>query len=90
MLTEPDQNATPEDRVEYGFRLATSRWPISPEIIILVNRYQSELVRYRKDPKSVEKLLAKWKVPANVNHAQFAAWIHVANILLNLDEVITK
>ena len=90
MLTEPNLTATPEDRVEYGFRLAASRRPISAEIEILVKRYQTELDRYRKNPKSVEKLLGKWKIPAKVNRAQFAAWIHVANILLNLDEVITK
>lgn len=90
MVTEIKKDASPAERVEYGFRLATSRRPNSLEVEILVKRYESELARYKKNKKAVDQLLEKWKVPAGVDRAEFAAWVHVANILFNLDEVITK
>jgi mono/diheme cytochrome c family protein len=90
LLTDPAPEATVEQRVEYGFRLATAREPRAIEIRILADRYQAELARYREDPAAARALIAAWDKPAGVNAAEFAAWIHVANILLNLDEVITK
>jgi hypothetical protein len=90
MMTEPSTNTTIEKRIEYGFRLATGRRSVARETSILLNRYRSELARYRKTPATAKLLIGKWKMPAGADPAEFAAWIHVGNILLNLDETITK
>ena len=31
-----------------------------------------------------------WKAPEGMNKSELAAWFYIANILLNLDETITK
>lgn len=90
VMTEPSTNATIHERIEHGFRLATGRRPVAREIDILVKRYQSELLRYRGSPKTAKLVIGTSAVPKGAKAAEFAAWIHVGNILLNLDETITK
>jgi hypothetical protein len=104
-LTEPPQDATLETRLRWAFRTATSREPRSAEVRILANRYREELGRYRKNPAAAKKLLAKWPVVGQPFQAdrvrpagqsgkpdlrELAAWSHVANVLLNLDETISR
>jgi len=90
VLTEPPQSATTEDRLRWAFRTATSREPRSVEVQILANRYREELSRYRKNPAAAKKLLAKWPAPKRSDRIKLAAWTHVTNVLLNLDETISR
>ncbi|MFQ5732473.1 MAG: PSD1 and planctomycete cytochrome C domain-containing protein [Planctomycetaceae bacterium] len=90
VLSEPPWTARVEDRVRWAFRLATSREPNSAEVAILTRRYREELERYSKAPAAAKKLLATWKLPAGVKPASVAAWTHVTNVLLNLDETISR
>jgi mono/diheme cytochrome c family protein len=89
-LTEPPEGSSLEDRLRWAFRTATSREPRSVELRILANRYREELGRYRKNPVAVKKLLAKWPAPSGIDAAELAAWSHVTNVLLNLDETISR
>ena len=89
LLTEHPE-ASPTQRVNYAFRLATGRHPHSAETAILRERYERELARYQQDTAAAEKMADTWNADENIDPAEFAAWLHVANILLNLDEVITK
>ncbi len=88
-------------RVTRGFRLAVSRAPQSDELKRLTSLYQRELEAFRKDLKSAEAIAgsAKSKSPqANQadqakpedDMAELAAWTVVANVLLNLDELVTR
>ena len=43
-----------------------------------------------QDENTVKTLLGKNELPQGVDGAQLAAWFYVANVLLNLDETITK
>ncbi|HUG93558.1 MAG TPA: PSD1 and planctomycete cytochrome C domain-containing protein [Planctomycetaceae bacterium] len=90
LLTETSPGATPAERVERAFRQATSRQPSPAEIEILVARFESEAARSRQTPTTVEKLTGGLPELAAHNSADLAAWIHVANVLLNLDEVISR
>jgi len=89
VLSEVEE-ADPEKRVRHAFRLATGRRPREAEVRILTNRYRQELDGYQRNPSAAEKLTKQWKPSAETSTAEYAAWLHVTNILLNLDEVITK
>ncbi len=70
----------------YGFRLCTSRQPKAAEVARLVALYEQQLQLYRNDEKAAQ-LLTKEVQSAS---AEFAARVIVANVLLNLDETVTK
>ena len=90
MLAELSPGATPAERVEWAFRRATSRKPNPAEIEILAERLESEADRYRQDPAAVKRLLGDQPVPESSTAAELAGCVHVANVLLNLDEVISR
>lgn len=79
-------------RVEYGFRLCVTRSPRKNEIDRLVALYQQELSGFKQDTKAAEKMATAelGKIPENLSLEELAAWTVVANVLLNLDETITK
>jgi hypothetical protein len=90
-------------RATRGFRLVLSRTPQPPELEQLVGLYQSELDHYRHDAKAAEAMAGTPKEPPQVDDknattsaakpadtAELAAWTVVANVLLNLDETVTK
>ena len=90
MMTETKGDAA--DRITYGFRLCVARKPNKNEVKRLVALYNDELVRYKTDAKSAEKIATSelGKAPDKTNLDELAAWTVVANVLLNLDETITK
>jgi len=79
-------------RIIYGFRLCVARAPNKNEIKRLLALYQDELARYKEDGKAAEKLATSQlgKAPDKTDLDELAAWTVVANVLLNLDETITK
>ena len=55
--------------------------------------YQQELENYQNDPKAAATLAANGleePLPATVPAPELAAWTVVSNVLLNLDETLTK
>ena len=76
----------------YGFRLCTSRKPGKAELKRIVELFDDELQRYKSDDKAADKLVAEnaAKLPEGAKPDELAAWTVVANVLLNLDETITK
>ena len=82
----------PTERAAYGFRLAVARVPQASEVARLVALYEKELARFKADPKAAAALIANGpaKVSEVTDLTQLAAWTVVANVLLNLDEVVTK
>jgi len=54
--------------------------------------YRRYLATYRADEEAARKLLAvgESEPPATMDSAELAAWTMVGNLLLNLDETITK
>lgn len=90
MMTQ--SGSSPSERVAYGFRLCTARVPVEREINVLVELYGKQLDHYRSDRDAAVKLLSVGdsKRDESLEPAEFAAWTMMANLLLNLDETITK
>ncbi len=90
MATEA-KSADVADQLALGFRLLLSRAPKDVEQQLLVEVYHAELKTYQADPAKVRKVLTAAKLEAkDRDAAALAALFHVANLLLNLDEAITK
>jgi mono/diheme cytochrome c family protein len=90
MLTEV--GSAPEDRLAHGFRLATARRPEPDEMEVLVRVLNGHLEHFRTVPEEAAKLLAIGESPRNqtLDPAEHAAYTMMANLVLNLDEAITK
>jgi mono/diheme cytochrome c family protein len=83
---------TPEGRVAYLFRLATARQPDAKELAELVGVYRDNLATFTRDVDAARKLIVvgESKPDATLNPSELAAWTMVANLVLNLDEVLNK
>jgi mono/diheme cytochrome c family protein len=84
--------ATPETRAAYGLQLCLSRPATPAQVETLVALYRAELARFRADAARAKALATDpvGPVPAGTDEAELAAWTVVANVLLNLDGVLTK
>jgi hypothetical protein len=84
--------ATPEARVQYGFRLALTRPPLPAETKRLVQLYQKARDDFAKNPKEAQQMATEplGPLPAGMEPVELAAWTLVGNVMLNLDEVFAK
>ena len=84
--------STPESRLTFGFRWTTARPPTAKELEVLQRTLQKQLATFQADKPAAEKLLAYGDSPRNMNlePGEYAAWTMIANLLINLDETITK
>lgn len=83
---------TVEERLALAFRAATARPPRADELAVLRGVLETHLAEYRGNPEAAGKLLAVGEAPrdAALDAAELAAWTMVANLILNLDETVTK
>jgi len=83
---------TPDERLAYGFRLATARRPGARELNSLAAGYRDYLEKYRADAQAAKALLSVGESPRDksLDPAEHAAYTAVANVILNLDETVTK
>jgi len=83
---------TPEDRIAFGFRLATARHPRAGDIAILSGTFYHYLDRFRTNQAAGLKLLSEGecKRDQTLDISQLAAYASVASLILNLDETVTK
>ena len=90
MIDEGGQ--TTEDRIRYGFRLVTARWPSNSEVEILREEFDSTMVRTNTDASVANAILAVGESPVSDSNSrsELAAFTNVARLLLNLNEAITK
>jgi hypothetical protein len=84
--------ATPVVRIRYAFRLTTSRQPDAKEQSELLAAYKDHLATFTRDAAKAKQLInvGELKPDATLNPNELAAWTMIANLLLNLDEVINK
>jgi hypothetical protein len=83
---------TERDRLRFAFVAATARLPRVVERDELLSLLDRQLARYRKDPEAARKLLSVGEsaVDERLDKSEIAAWSAVANVILNLDEVLTR
>ena len=81
-----------EERAIHGFRLCVAREPSALELEHLLELYHENLKKYQNDPAAAKALATTGRpgLPKDMDLAKLAAWTIVANVLLNLDETITK
>jgi hypothetical protein len=79
-------------RVNYAFRLATSRAPKPQEQALLKKRAEQLRATYAQDQAAAKALLAigESKRDEKLNPTDHAAYTVLCNMILNLDEVITR
>ncbi len=84
--------ASVEDRVRYGLLLSLGRPPSSRQVEVLTGLFESERARYQSDAQKALALATEplGPLPEGMDPAEMAAWTTVANVLLNLDGVLTK
>jgi hypothetical protein len=79
--------ATLPARLTYGFRACLTRKPDTAELDRLLALYKQQVAHFAAQPQAAAKLVKDNKAG---NKAEFAALTMVANVLLNLDETVTK
>ena len=84
--------ATPASRVAFGLRLATGQKASPAQQEVLVGLFSTELAHFRKDTEAARQLATMPLGPlsADGDTATMAAWTVVANVLLNLDQALTR
>jgi hypothetical protein len=87
-----ERRASPEERIELAFRLTTARRPTSREMTVLQDTLTGYLDDYRRDPEAARKYLSQGDSPRDeeLDVSELAAYATLANLILNLDETITK
>jgi hypothetical protein len=87
-----DGGANVESRARFGLKLCLCRPPRQEQLDPLIALYTAEVDRYRKDRPAAMALATDplGPLPPGIDAAELAAWTTVANVLLNLDAVLTK
>ncbi|MBI4664232.1 MAG: hypothetical protein HY735_36010 [Verrucomicrobia bacterium] len=80
------------ERVIYAFRACLGRTPTSEELDRIREGYETELEHFLKHRADANQLVnvGATPPPANVDVVELAAWTVISQVLLNLDETITK
>jgi mono/diheme cytochrome c family protein len=81
-----------EDRLAYAFRSATARSPSRDERTLLSAALSTQRQHFAAAPEEARKVITNGesKPSAAYPAPEFAAWTMVANLLLNLDETVTR
>jgi len=89
MMTSGDRI---EERLAYGFRLATARNPTTQEIEVLRGGFDDDLQRFESSPNDADRLLGfgNSQSEKTLDRSELAAYTLAANVILNLDEVVTR
>ena len=85
-------SGSPEERLAWAWRLVLQRLPRVEEMEIVMPLLRKHIEQYKADPAAAESLLKTGltAAPPDVDKTELAAWTHVARVLLNLHETITR
>ena len=78
--------------VRWAWQRALQREPSQEEIKTVTPVLERHRAMYRENPAAAAEFLSVGQapIPKNVDPGELAAWTHVARILLNLHETITR
>jgi hypothetical protein len=84
--------ATPAERITFAYRTLLARSPSPEETAIVASTFAKHFLKYQADPLSAKKLIhnGESKPKDGPPEPELAAWTMVANLLLNLDETVTR
>jgi hypothetical protein len=91
-LAERILREKPNDPITHAFKLVTQRDPQPDEKELLTQGFNEYLAHFEANPDNAKSLttIGTSPVPNDLDPIQLAAHTTLANVLLNLDEVITK
>jgi hypothetical protein len=83
---------TSEEQITFAFRLATGRRPDAVELGVMVELYQEHLKEFTANKDAATKLInvGDSKPDETMKPEQLAALTMIGNLILNLDETVTK
>ncbi|HWE03467.1 MAG TPA: DUF1553 domain-containing protein [Tepidisphaeraceae bacterium] len=83
---------SPEAKAAYGLRLCLGHPPEAGQVDRVVSLYRSQSDHYRADPADAKKMATEpiGPLPDGTSDVDLAAWTVCANVLLNLDGVLTN
>jgi len=81
-----------EDRLTFGYLTVLARRPTAREIEIVRRALETHLARYQGDPAAAQQVISfgESKPDGSLPVPELAAYTLTANLLLNLDETITR
>ncbi len=81
-----------ESRIEWGWLAATARPPTTLEMEIALATLAKHAQRYREDSEASKRLVQYGESPVDetLDASELAAYTLLANLILNLDETVTK
>jgi mono/diheme cytochrome c family protein len=84
--------ASESERIAFAFKLCTARAPQPRELDVLTQVFHAQLSKFKQNPQAATKLIGVGESPrpAGLDAGELAAWTALGNVLLNLDETITK
>jgi hypothetical protein len=90
ILTE--SNGDTSQRINWAVQQALQRKPSAEELKTLSALFAQQLADYQKDPTAAVELLKTGAAPVSpkLNSSELGAWAHVARVILNLHETITR
>ncbi len=83
---------TEANRLNYAFRLATSRHPTEEEQAALLKTIDKIRKKMSEDENAVNELLSVGEAPVGekFDRTEIATYAAMMNVILNLDEVLTR
>lgn len=90
--TVKEGGETPAARIAYLFETATARLPKPIEEALLLETFQTHYQELAANPEAAKELIAvgESKPDETLDAVEVAAWTMIANLILNLDEVLNK
>lgn len=81
-----------KQRITWAWQQTLQRDPSADELKTITSLVEKHLADYTKDAAAAEELLKTGAAPVtkDLNKSELAAWTHVARVLLNLHETITR
>jgi hypothetical protein len=86
------QTSSDDDRLTRAFRCTTARTPTREESMLLAQTLSTHRDHFAKHTEEASRVIANGesKPSSTLPVVEFASWTMVANLLLNLDETITR
>jgi len=82
----------PAERICFAYRVVLARQPEPLELGVVEKTLAQYMTRYQKDVKSAKKVIRVGDSPPRMgsDESELAAYTLIANLLLNLDETLTR
>jgi mono/diheme cytochrome c family protein len=86
-----DGGSTIEQRIAFAYRICTGRAPSAKETELFSKAFSAELENAKKDNAAANEIVKGFvAVPKDANVPELAALTMLANVMLNLDETVTR